>query len=448
MKSQPESRRYVIIGSGAAGISAAESIRQVDAAGSITMITEDPFGYYSRPGLAYFLSGEISEHFLYPFTDHDFNQIGIHRIHGLVTEIDRSRHVLKLENHNEIPYDTLLISVGALALRPPIASGDIDGIVTLDSLQDARKIMKLVKSHKTAYVIGGGITALEIVEGLVSQGVRTHYFLRGEHYWNSVLDDTEATIVEHRLRADGVTIHPRTELAEIIEKKGRLTAIRTTDGKVFETGILGIAIGIQPRKSLAEKAGLATDKGILVDQSLRTSDPDIYAAGDVAQVFDPESGKSLLNSLWDPARQQGIIAGKGMAGQLNAYIRDLTFNVTRLAGLTTTLIGMIGSGGDKSRDNDLQTITHGDSEAWRERPEAIIAQANYQVNRLRLLVGKTALMGALVMGDQTLSRPLRQLIANKTDISAIRSQLLEPGAPLSALIAEFLSQQEQVNAVG
>jgi hypothetical protein len=122
-----------------------------------------------------------------------------------------------------------------------------------------------------------------------------------------------------------------------------------------------------------------------------------------------------------------------MAGHSTAFHKPPAFNVTRLAGLTTTIIGMVGRG----EDGDLIGIARGDSETWRQLPDAIAAQDNFEINRLRILVGARTLLGAIVMGDQTLSRPLQQLVSRQIDITPIRSQLLQPNAPLADLIADF-----------
>ena len=160
---------------------------------------------------------------------------------------------------------------------------------------------------------------------------------------------------------------------------------------------------------------------------------DSYAAGDVAQVFDPLTGKSALDSLWNPAREQGRVAGRNMAGRKSAYLKSAPFNVTRLAGLTTTIIGVVGRG----KDEDMIGIARGDSETWRELPEAIVAQSGFEINHMRLMVGEKTLVGAIVMGDQTLSWPLQKMIAGKADISSIRDQLMKPEAPLADLLAQF-----------
>jgi NADPH-dependent 2,4-dienoyl-CoA reductase/sulfur reductase-like enzyme len=170
-----------------------------------------------------------------------------------------------------------------------------------------------------------------------------------------------------------------------------------------------------------------------VDEYLQTSDPDVFAAGDVAQVFDPASGKALLDSLWGPSREQGNAAGCTMTGVPTPYYKRAPFNVTRLAHLTTTIIGAIGGG----KDDDVLGIVRGDSEAWRQLPDAIAAQSDFDVNHLRVLVGERTLVGAILMGDQTLSRPLQHLVTERVDITPIHERLLQPKAPVADLIADF-----------
>jgi NADPH-dependent 2,4-dienoyl-CoA reductase/sulfur reductase-like enzyme len=200
--------------------------------------------------------------------------------------------------------------------------------------------------------------------------------------------------------------------------------------------LVAVAIGIRPRIELAVTAGLKTERGILVDEYLKTSAPNIFAAGDVAQVYDPFSGKSVVDSLWGPARAQGHAAGLSMAGIATPYIKAVPFNVTRLAGLTTTIIGTVGKG----TDQDLLGIARGDSETWRQLPDAIAAQSDFDVNRLRIMVGTNRLIGAIVMGDQTLSQPLQCLIANQADITSIRNVLLDGHDRLGDVIANFWTE--------
>ncbi|HJS28410.1 MAG TPA: FAD-dependent oxidoreductase, partial [Anaerolineales bacterium] len=249
----------------------------------------------------------------------------------------------------------------------------------------------------------------------------------------NVLDEVESKIIESRLEEEGVRLHYHTELESVLGKHGKVDAVLTGAGEKIPCGLVAFAIGIRPRLELAKAAGLQIDRGILVDEFLATSAPDVFAAGDVAQVYDPFSGRSILDSLWNPARMQGDTAGLNMAGLQTPYHKGVPFNVTRLAGLTTTIIGTVGGG----KDEDLMGIARGDSETWRKFPDAIAAQDNFDVNRVRVMVGETSLRGAIVMGDQKLSKPIHHLIADEADIRPIRDRLLEPAAPIADLISDF-----------
>ena len=430
--------RYVIIGSGVAGIAAIEAIRSVDGAGEVVLIGDDPYGYYSRPGLAYYLTGELHDKALFPRTANDFRKLNFQYVRSRATRILRAEHVLELADGSTVLYDRLLIAVGAQAMPLDVPGADLEGVLKLDHMEDAKRILKQARRGNTAVVIGGGITALEITEGLLARGMKVHYLLRGDRYWSNVLDEHESRIIERRLRDEGVILHYRAEAAEVTGSHGRVSGVRLLDGKTLKCDLVAYAIGVRPRLDLAKQAELEIERGILVNEYLQTSDPDVFAAGDVAQVYDPASGKSILDSLWNPAREQGCAAGLNMAGRRTAYLKPPAFNVTRLAGLTTTIIGTVGRG----RDSDLIGIARGDSETWRQLPEAIVAQSGFDVNRLRLLIGENTLLGAIVMGDQKLSFPLQKIISSHVDISPIRGRLLAPNARIGDIVAEFWASRQ------
>jgi NAD(P)H-nitrite reductase large subunit len=429
---------YVILGTGVAGIGAAEAIRAIDKQGTITFIGDDPHGYYSRPGLAYYLTGEVEQSQLYPFRPEDYKSLNAHFWRGTATAILPQLQQVQLSDGKRIPYDRLLLAVGASATRLKVPGSNLEGVVKLDTMDDTQRIIAMSKRTRTAVVVGGGITALELAEGLAARKVKVHLLIRTNRYWSNVLDETESEIVQHRLKEDKITLHFESELEEIIEKRGKVAGIRMKNGKQIACDMLAYGIGIQPRAEIAKAAGITCDKGILADEHLRTNIPNIYAAGDVAQVFDPISGRSVIDSLWSPARDQGRIAGTNMAGRSMSYRKSISFNVTRLAGLTTTIIGTVGIG--TGRDDDDMSIARGDSETWRDLPDAIIAQGGFDVNHLRVMVSGRNIVGAIVMGDQKLSSPLQAIVRERIDITSIREQLLAPNALIADILVKFWTQ--------
>ncbi len=410
-----------------------EAIRSVDRSGEVVMLGDDPHGFYSRPGLAYYLTGELRDKALFPKTREDYNRLNFIYQRGRANGVDRTKKTVQPDGQSPLSYDKLLIATGASAAPLTVPGANLQGVVKLDHFDDARTILRYAKRARTAVVVGGGITALELAEGLLARGMNVHYLLRGDRYWSNVLDEQESRIVEARLQKEGVFLHFHAEVHEILGKSGRVVGIRLLDGRTMRCDMVAYAIGVKPRLELARAAQLAQDRGILVNEYMQTNDPDIYAAGDVAQAYDPLTGRSILDSLWNPAREQGFAAGLNMAGRSQPYIKNVPFNVTRLAGLTATIIGTVGRGQDK----DIVGIARGDSETWRQLPDAIVAQSGFDVNRVRLLVGGERLIGAVVLGDQTLSMPLQKIIAAQMDISLIREELLSENARIADVIVDF-----------
>ncbi|HEX5725053.1 MAG TPA: FAD-dependent oxidoreductase [Longimicrobiaceae bacterium] len=409
-------RRYLVVGTGIAGLSACEAIRERDPAGDVTLVGEEPHPFYSRPGLAYLLTGSVPEPQLYLRTPAEVAALGVRRLHARAAALDPAGHRLVLEDGRELPYDRLLLATGAVSIPPVFPGAELEGVMQLDGLDQARRLLRLGRKRRSAVVVGGGSTALEIVEGLHARGVRVHYFLRGDRYWSKVLDPVESAIVEERLEAEGVRLHRRTEVRRAQGKNGRLTGVETAAGAVVPCDVLAVAVGVRPRLELAQAAGVETDRGILVDDRLESRTPGVFAAGDVAQVRDPVTGRAELDTLWSSALAQGRAAGLNLAGADAAYRKDVPMNVTRLAGLVTTVIGAVGGG----KDPDMVTMTRGQSEAWTVHGRETVVQDRHGTDRVRVMLDETRVVGALVMGAQTLSHPLARLVAERADISSIR----------------------------
>jgi nitrite reductase (NADH) large subunit len=427
-------RRYVLIGTGPASISAAETIRSLDADASIVAVGAERYGYYSRPGLAYFLAKEIDERGLFPVARHEFARLRIEFVNERASRIDPAAHVVTLEDGRQLPYDRLLIATGSWAIPVDVPGADLDGVTKLDDMHDAHDLIRRSGKAKAAVVVGGGITALEIVEGLCARKVTVHYLMRKDRFWGNVLSESESSIVEEGLRARGVRIHHFTEFAQVVGRDGKVAAVQTRDGETIPCDLVAVAIGVLPQKALAEAAGLPCGRGVLVDEHLRTSDPDIFAAGDIAEVADPVTGRGTVEVLWNSAVVKGRVAGHNMASEhVIAYDPGAPLNVTRLAGFKITIMGTVGTG----KDSDVQGIVRGDSETWRESGDASVVETQIGDAHVRLALGERTIVGAVVMGDQALSFPLQELIAARADAPGLVADLKAPGAPVAELIERF-----------
>lgn len=425
--------RFVIVGSGIAGLAAAETVRQGSANAQILMIGDEPHPFYSRPGLAYLLRGDIPESQLFIRRPEDLQSLNVQRICARAETILPERREVVLGGGHRLGYDRLLVAVGAQAAQPPFLPSPLPGAVKLDSLDDVRSILQQVRRGESAVVVGGGITALELAEGLLARRMDVHYFLRGDRYWSDVLDETESRIVMDRLAHEGMTLRLNTQVKRVLTENGQVAGVETTAGAVVRCRLLAYAIGVKPRLELAKASGLAVDRGIVVDAQLRTSAPDVFAAGDVAQVRNADGTPGALDVLWPTALAQGRIAGENMAGGQRPYLKKTPFNVTQLAGLKVTILGSVGVG----TTQDLVAVARGDSETWRLRLRTFAVGERDDVDRVRLMVGPTRIAGAVVMGDQTWSVPLQRLIAEEADIRPIRPALEAGGAAALGQLATF-----------
>ena len=426
-------RHFVLVGSGIAALSAAEAIRGVDAAARITLVSDEPGPFYSRPGLAYLLAGALPERQLSIRSRADVSALRIERIDARVHQVFPALHEVRFTDGRVLGYDRLLIATGASSIAPGFPGADLDGVVGLDGVDDARALVTRAKKARTAVVVGGGSTAIELAEGLQARGVETHYFLRGDRYWARVLDPEESALVEAGVSRTRVTMHRRTEIVRALGRNGRVVAVETNRGDALKCQLIAVAIGVRPRVTLAREAGLEVDRGIVVNERMETSAVDVYAAGDVAQVFDPVLGRAVLDTLWSAAMEQGRAAGLNMAGMPTVFHRHVALNVTRLADIITTVIGDVGG----IDDPDLITITRGQSEAWSGAGTGISVVRHDASDRIRIHLNGRTILGAVIMGDQALSLPLTRIIAERVDITPIRDALVERPEALASTLLDF-----------
>lgn len=449
------STRYLIIGAGPAGVYAAEAIRRMDAAGEITILTDEPYPFYSRPGIAYLLIDMVSAEQLIARRPDHWERLRINLLIGARAEriLPTEQHVL-LADGRLLPYDRLLIASGAMAVSPlTFPGGDLDGVITFDTLEDARDLLRRARTARQAVVVGGGITAMEVVEGLAHHGVETHYLLRKDTLWSSLLNRTESGIIERQIIAHGVRLHFNEEIAAIEGQDGRVAGVLLKSGKRLPADIVGVCIGVRPNLALVKDSGLAVDRGIVVDEYLRTNLPNIYAAGDCAQIYDRWSGEHRLDSLWPSAVESGRMAGVNMAGGETPYIKRVPFNAALLFGVHLTAIGQVGAARhekaevEEDEGEELAFISRGSSEVWTANPGGgyVSAWAQHGPSTQRLVLRENRIVGALLLGNQDLADPLRDLIEHQVDISPERAALLSGGARLEdAVYRAWQRWQKQV----
>jgi NAD(P)H-nitrite reductase large subunit len=442
---------YLIIGNGAAGVSAAEIIRKRDSYGRITIVTDEPYLFYSRPGIAYYISGQLPEKQLFSRSANFYKANRIKLVYGRITQLDTHRHLAYLKNGDPITYNVLLVATGASAVSPPFPGRELDGVLTFDSLDDAKRVIRYGKRAKTAVIVGGGITAMELAEGLNHLGAKTHLIQRKDRIWSRLFDEWESTLVDQKIRQEGITIHYNDEIVEILGKRGRVGGVRLRSGKVIRCQVVGVAIGVKPNLQLVEDLPIAKDKGILVNPYLRSEDPTLFAAGDVAQVRDRWTNNHQLDVLWPSAINEGRAAGHNMVDCAHGiepsfiYQKDSPFNAALLFGMHLTVIGHVSGRIPKKQSAQNMTapvetsyLSRGESQVW-TAPFTSRHRSAWDIkgpNSLRIVMDSGRLVGAIILGNQQLADPLRQFIERDVDLSNYEQAMLSEQGNLPEVILE------------
>ncbi|MGP3970048.1 NAD(P)/FAD-dependent oxidoreductase [Streptomyces sp. 6N223] len=316
-------RTFVITGASLAGAKAAEALRGHGFDGRLLLIGDEPDRPYERPPLSKgYLRGKQDREtiFVHPprwYTDQDIDL----RLDTTVTTIDRNRHAVTVSGGESIPYDKLLLATGASPRRLPVPGADLDGVLYLRRVGDCERIMDTFRTASRVVFIGGGWIGLEVAAAAREAGVEVTVIEPGELPLLRVLGPQIAPVFADLHRENGVDLRLRAHATEIVGGNGRVAGVRLTDGARIDADAVVVGIGAVPNTRLAVEAGLHIDNGVVTDASLRTSDPDIHATGDVANALHPMLGKHIRVEHWANALHQPGTAARAMLGEPASYDR-------------------------------------------------------------------------------------------------------------------------------
>ena len=317
-KEQPQPKqiggagRVVIIGGGAAGFAAAEMLRRHGFAGSITMLSNDSAAPVDRPNLSKdYLAGSAPEDWM-PLRGDDWyadNKVTL-KLETEVASFDPKAKTVTLGDGSSLPYDKLLLATGAEPVKLPVPGADLPHVHLLRSLKDSRAIIAAAKTAKRAVVIGASFIGLEVAAALRARDIEVHVVAPEKRPLEKVFGPELGDFVRALHEEHGVVFHLEDGVTGIDAKTVSLKSGATLEADLVVTGV-----GVRPRLALAEKAGLATDKGVSVDAYLQTSAPDVYAAGDIARWPDAYTGQRIRVEHWVVAERQGQTAALNMMGE-------------------------------------------------------------------------------------------------------------------------------------
>jgi 3-phenylpropionate/trans-cinnamate dioxygenase ferredoxin reductase subunit len=317
MTSSGSDQTFVVVGASLAGAKAVETLRAEGFAGRVVLIGDEPDRPYERPPLSkgYLLGTEERDKaFVHEpgwYAEHDVEL----RLGTTVTALDRTAKQVELAGAERLGYDRLLLTTGSVIRRLDLPGGDLAGIEYLRRLPDADRISATLGEGRRIVVIGAGWIGLEVAAAARQRGAEVTVVEMLELPLQRVLGDELGRVFADLHREHGVELRLRTGVREFRGDGGRVAAVVLADGTELPADAVVVGVGIAPATALAEAAGLDVDNGILVDAALRTSDPDVFAAGDVANALNPLLGERLRVEHWANALNSGPAAARSMLGQ-------------------------------------------------------------------------------------------------------------------------------------
>ena len=394
--------RHVILGAGPAGVVAAETLRRADPSSDIVILGDEPEPPYSRMALPYLLAenvGESGTHLRHG--DAHFKKLAIDVRRNRVNRVDTGDRVVIAGNGAEIAFDRLLIATGAHPIKPPIEGMDSEGVENCWTLADARRILAGAKPGSRVVLMGAGFIGCIVLEALAARGVDLVVVEMADRMLPRMMDETGGAMIARWCESKGVAVRTGTRVTEIARTNGSLT-LATDGGDDIEADLVVCATGVAPNVDFLDGAGVECDAGILVDNRLRTSAADVYAAGDVAQGPDFSTGQQEVHAIQPTAVEHGRIAALNMAGIDTPFRGSLSMNVLNTLGLVSSSFGlwMGAEGGERS-----------------------VAADETHSRYLRLEFEEDRIVGALALGLTQHVGVLRGLIQTRVRLGSWMSRL-------------------------
>jgi NADPH-dependent 2,4-dienoyl-CoA reductase/sulfur reductase-like enzyme len=335
--------RYVILGNGVCGMEAALGLRARDASARITLVSSEHEHFFSRPALMYVFAGQTTLQGTEPYDRQLYERLGFERATKRVASVDPAGHALVFDDGSNLGYDRLLLAVGSRGRPAPWPGSQGPGLHYFVTLGDLEGLDHGARRGQRAVVIGGGLIGVEVAEILRHRGLHVSFLVRESWYFPVALDQDEAELVTEHMRGHGVEVHLGATVEAILRTEGGPPrAVRLQGGHEIPCDLVVSAIGVVPNTGFLESSGIALAEGgaVETDDGLRASVPDVWAAGDCANVTWAD-GSRRPEQLWYTARDQGRLAARSMLGDEVAYRRGTWYNSAKFFDLEYTTVGWV-----------------------------------------------------------------------------------------------------------
>jgi NADPH-dependent 2,4-dienoyl-CoA reductase/sulfur reductase-like enzyme len=407
---------YVIVGNGVCGMEAALALRQRDAESRISLVSDEHDHFFSRPALMYVFAGQTRLQDTEPYDRQLYERLGFERIRGRVATVDTVGRALVFEDGRRVGYDKLLLAVGSKARKAPWPGSEGPGLHYFVTLRDLEALDGDARKGAHAVVIGGGLIGVEVAEILHDRGLHVTFVIRQNWYFPLALDGRESALVSEHMRAHGVDVRLTAAVEEILRgPDGRPRAVRV-DGSLLPTDLVVASIGVVPNTGFLTGGPLTLAQGgaIEVDDALKTSAADVWAAGDCANVTWAD-GSRRPEQLWYTARDQGRIAAQSMLGDEATYRRGAWYNSAKFFDLEWTTAGWVPA----LLDSDNRAVDPGpDVRTWFQRvPAKLVSQ--------KIVCKGDRVVGFNMLGSRWDHEPLLQWIHERRRLDWVLKHLPE-----------------------
>jgi NAD(P)H-nitrite reductase large subunit len=413
--------KYLIIGGGAAGVSAAEAIRLADKESKIGVVSDEPYVLYSRVMLSKpnFFLGKIPFDTVYMKGQdwYDTNKVDFLK-NKTATSIDSNSKTLSLVDGTKLQYEKLLIATGVSVRKLNVPGADKKGIHYLRTLEDGKSIMEQIKNVKKAVVVGGGFIGFEMADLMSLAKIETTMLIREPHFWSPTLDEVSGGMIEEAITKAGVKFLKNTEIAEVTGGDF-VDGVTLKDGTHIDCEMVMCGIGVMNNTKWLADSGIAVNRGILANEYLETNIPDVYVAGDIAEYKDLLLEENVIMGNWVNAVEQGRTCAKNMMSSFDGLkinkepFKFVSFYTTQGFGISIAFVGDVAFGKDRI------VISRGSKES----------NSYAQV----VIVGKE-LVGATMINRTGELTTFAKLIKNNVDVSNKHAELVDPSFDLKSLI--------------
>ncbi len=332
--------KHVIIGNGPAGVIAAETLRRADPAADVVLLGDESGPPYSRMAIPYLLTGKIDEAGTQLRKDAGhYKRLGIRLMKGRAKKVDSKARRVTLANGKKLPYDRLLIASGAHAVRPDVPGIESPNVHPCWTLADARAIAKKAKPGARVVQLGAGFIGSIILQALAERGVKLTVVEMGDRMVPRMMTAKAGNLIRLWVEKKGVQVHVNARVESIAKAARGAMKVTLSNGSTLDCNLLICAAGVRPNVGFLEGSGVRIGDGIMVDERMQTSVPEIYAAGDVTEAAGFHSGRPELNAIQPNAADQARIAAANMAGKHAAAQGSLAINVLDTLGLISSSFG-------------------------------------------------------------------------------------------------------------